>query len=147
MNFYGIDYLKSQSNLNDYLKYALILGSLLVLVVVFTRYLRFRIQTKYRDLSIIFLLILLFALGVQYSDYQSIQAKNSQSSQMVEFIQSMAKDRSVNEEEIFVNATELMDGIILKIEGDYYQVNLSYDQSSYTLESVYLVNPNIIITK
>ena len=91
MNFYGIDYLESQANFNDYIKYVLIFGSLFILVIVFVRYLKHRIQTKYRDLSIIFLLVLIFALGVQYSDYQSNQAKQSQSSQMVAFIKSVAK--------------------------------------------------------
>jgi hypothetical protein len=31
MNFYGIDFLENQSNINDYLKYFLIFGSLVLL--------------------------------------------------------------------------------------------------------------------
>ena len=61
MTFYGIHYLEAQSNITDYLKYFMIFGSLIVLVIFFSLYLRHRIQTKYRDLSIIFLLLLLFA--------------------------------------------------------------------------------------
>ncbi len=34
MNFYGIEYLKSQSNLNDYLKYFFIFALLIGLVIV-----------------------------------------------------------------------------------------------------------------
>ncbi|HIX70558.1 MAG TPA: DUF3290 domain-containing protein, partial [Candidatus Enterococcus stercoravium] len=122
MNFYGIDYLESQANFNDYIKYVLIFGSLFILVIVFVRYLKHRIQTKYRDLSIIFLLVLIFALGVQYSDYQSNQAKQSQSSQMVAFIKSVAKERGVDQKEIFVNGTQLNDGVLLKIKDQYYRV-------------------------
>ena len=83
--------MKNQSNINDYLKYFLILGSLVLLILVFSLYLRHRINTKYRDLSIIFSLTLLFALGVQYSDYQTNQTKHSQSSQMVNFVKGLAK--------------------------------------------------------
>lgn len=147
MNFYGIEYLESQANFNDYIKYAVIFGSLFILVIVFVRYLKHRIQTKYRDLSIIFLLILVFALGVQYSDYQSNQAKQSQSSQMVAFVKSVAKERSVVQEEIFVNGTQLADGVILKIGDEYYRVNLAFDQGSYTLERAHLLNKEITVTK
>ncbi|NRE02688.1 hypothetical protein DBN73_08045 [Enterococcus faecalis] len=54
MNFYGINFLENQSNINDYLKYFLIFGSLVLLILVFSLYLRHRINTKYRDLSITF---------------------------------------------------------------------------------------------
>lgn len=147
MNFYGIEYLESQANFNDYIKYAVIFGSLFILVIVFVRYLKHRIQTKYRDLSIIFLMVLVFALGVQYSDYQSNQAKQSQSSQMVAFVKSVAKERSVAQEEIFVNGTQLADGVILKIGDEYYRVNLAFDQGSYTLERAHLLNKEITVTK
>ncbi|MDT2810775.1 DUF3290 domain-containing protein [Enterococcus asini] len=147
MNFYGIEYLESQANFNDYIKYAVIFGSLFILVIVFVRYLKHRIQTKYRDLSIIFLLVLVFALGVQYSDYQSNQAEQSQSSQMVAFVKSVAKERSVAQEEIFVNGTQLADGVILKIGDEYYRVNLAFDQGSYTLERAHLLNKEITVTK
>lgn len=147
MNFYGIDYLKSQSNINDYFKYIFIFGSLFFLVIVFSLYLRHRIQTKYRDLSIIFLLLLIFASGVQFSDYQSNQAKHSQSSQMVNVVQDISKENDISSKEIFVNATQLTDGIIVKIKKNYYQVNLSADQSSYTLTKAHLMNPSIVINK
>lgn len=147
MNFYGIDYLESQANFNDYIKYVLIFGSLFILVIVFVRYLKHRIQTKYRDLSIIFLLVLIFALGVQYSDYQSNQAKQSQSSQMVAFIKSVAKERGVDQKEIFVNGTQLNDGVLLKIKDQYYRVNLALDQGSYTLKRAHVLSEKIMLTE
>ncbi|MEO1782353.1 MULTISPECIES: DUF3290 domain-containing protein [Enterococcus] len=147
MNFYGIDYLESQANFNDYIKYVLIFGSLFILVIVFVRYLKHRIQTKYRDLSIIFLLVLIFALGVQYSDYQSNQAKQSQSSQMVAFIKSVAKERGVDQKEIFVNGTQLNDGVLLKIKDQYYRVNLALDQGSYTLNRAHVLSEKIMLTE
>lgn len=145
MNFYGIDYLEAQSNIDDYLRYFFTFGSLMILVIVFALYMRHRIQTKYRDLSIIFFLLLLFALGVQYSDYQSNQVRHSRFSQMVNFVQGIAKDQGINSEKIFVNSTQLTDGILVKIEDTYYRVNLSADQSSYTLTQAYLMNEKINI--
>lgn len=94
MTFYSITYLEAQTNLNDYVKYFFIFGSLILLVVVFSLYLRHRIQTKYRDLSIIFFLFLLFVSGVQYSDYQVNQSRHSQSSQMVNLVEQISKEKT-----------------------------------------------------
>ena len=147
MNFYGINFLENQSNINDYLKYFLIFGSLVLLILVFSLYLRHRINTKYRDLSIIFSLTLLFALGVQYSDYQTNQTKHSQSSQMVNFVKGLAKQENIDANEIYANATQFSDGIIVKFNEKFYKVSLSSDQNSYTLTETYLINDNIIYTK
>ncbi len=54
MNFYDIGFLKTQAGLTDYLWYIFIFSSLILLVVVFSLYLKHRIKTKYRDLSLIF---------------------------------------------------------------------------------------------
>lgn len=147
MNFYGINFLENQSNINDYLKYFLIFGSLVLLILVFSLYLRHRINTKYRDLSIIFSLTLLFALGVQYSDYQMNQTKHSQSSQMVNFVKGLAKQENIDTNEIYASATQFSDGIIVKINEKFYKVSLSNDQNSYTLTETYLINDNISYTK
>ncbi|NWC64551.1 DUF3290 family protein, partial [Cedecea sp. P7760] len=64
MRFYGIDYLQTQSNINDYLKYIIIFSALFILIVFFSLYMRHRLQTKYRDLTIIVFLFLLFISGV-----------------------------------------------------------------------------------
>lgn len=147
MNFYGIDFLENQSNINDYLKYFLIFGSLVLLILVFSLHLRHRINTKYRDLSIIFFLTLMFALGVQYSDYQMNETKHSQSSQMVNFIKGLAKQENKNPAEIYANSTQFSDGIIIKMNDKFYKVSLSSDQNSFTLTEVYLINDDITYTK
>lgn len=147
MNFYGINYLESQSNLNDYIKYFFIFGVLIVMIIAFSLYMRHRIQTKYRDLSIITFLLLLFLLGVQYSDYTQNQSKNSQSSQLVNFVKQISKEKGVNKTEILVSSTQLVDGTLVKIKDKYYKTILSMDQNSYVLEEAHLMNPNITITQ
>lgn len=93
MSFYGIDYLQTQSNINDYLKYIIIFSTLSILIVVFSLYMRHRLRTKYRDLTIIAFLFLLFISGVQYSDYTNSQNIHSQSSQMVSFVKLLSKEK------------------------------------------------------
>ena len=131
MKFYSIDYLQMQSNINDYLKYIVIFSTLFILIVVFSLYMRHRLQTKYRDLTIIVFLFLLFISGVQYADYTDSQNIHSQSSQMVNFVRLLS--------------VQLSDGIIVKIGDVFYRVNLSPDQKTYNLVEVSLVNPEIEI--
>lgn len=147
MRFYGIDYLQMQSNINDYLKYIVIFSALFILIVVFSLYMHHRLQTKYRDLTIIAFLFLLFISGVQYADYTDSQNIHSQSSQMVNFIRLLSQKKGVNVNSIFSSSIQLSDGIIVKINDFYYRVNLSLDQKTYSLVEVSLVTPDIEIVK
>ncbi|HCD6033177.1 TPA: DUF3290 domain-containing protein, partial [Enterobacter hormaechei] len=141
MKFYSIDYLQMQSNINDYLKYIVIFSTLFILIVVFSLYMRHRLQTKYRDLTIIVFLFLLFISGVQYADYTDSQNIHSQSSQMVNFVRLLSQKKDVNVNAIFSSSVQLSDGIIVKISDVFYRVNLSPDQKTYNLVEVSLVNP------
>ena len=143
MRFYGIAYLQMQSSINDYLKYIIIFSALFILIVVFSLYMRHRLQTKYRDLTIIVFLFLLFISGVQYADYTDSQNIHSQSSQMVNFVRLLSHEKNVSMDSIFSSSVQLSDGIIVKINDVYYRVNLSPDQKTYSLVEVSLVNPDI----
>ncbi|MFG0516944.1 DUF3290 domain-containing protein [Kluyvera intermedia] len=147
MKFYSIDYLQMQSNINDYLKYAIVFSTLFILIVVFSLYMRHRLQTKYRDLTIIAFLFLLFISGVQYADYTDSQNIHSQSSQMVNFVRLLSQKQKVDVNSIFSSSVQLADGIIVKINNRYYRVNLSPDQKTYNPVEVSLVNPEIEIMK
>ena len=148
MNFYDISFLKTQAGLTDYLWYIFIFGSLILLIVVFSLYLKHRIKTKYRDLSLIFFLFLILSLGIQYSNYQVNQSRHSQSSQMFNFVEQFADNMKVEQKDILVSSTQLTDGIIVKVKDDFYTVNLNADQQSYTITEIHLLNNKInIISK
>ncbi|MDG6189485.1 DUF3290 domain-containing protein [Lactococcus formosensis] len=148
MNFYDISFLKTQAGLTDYLWYIFIFGSLILLIVVFSLYLKHRIKTKYRDLSLIFFLFLILSLGIQYSNYQVNQSRHSQSSQMVNFVEQFADNMKVEQKDILISSTQLTDGIIVKVKDDFYTVNLNADQQSYTITETHLLNNKInIISK
>ncbi|EKZ6372291.1 DUF3290 domain-containing protein [Klebsiella aerogenes] len=147
MTFYGIKYLQMQSSINDFLKYFIIFSALFILIVAFSLYMRHRLQTKYRDLTIIAFLFLIFISGVQYEDYIDSQNIHSQSSQMVGFIKVLSQTKGVDINSIFSSSVQLSDGIIVKINNFYYRVNLSLDQKTYSLVDVSLVTPDIEILK
>lgn len=147
MTFYGINYIENQSSLNDYIKYGIIFLALIFMIVAFSLYMRHRIQTKYRDLSIMLFLLLVFMLGVQYSDYAQNQSRYTQSSQMVAFVKEVAHEFDINQEDVLVNSVQLTDGVVVKIQDTYYTVNLSADQSSYRLTETYLMNTQVEVNK
>ncbi|MBO1308794.1 DUF3290 domain-containing protein [Enterococcus sp. 669A] len=145
MTFYGIKYIENQSSLNDFIKYAIIFLALIFLIVAFSLYMRHRIQTKYRDLSIMLFLLLVFMLGVQYSDYTQNQNRYDQSSQMVAFIKEVAHEFDLKQTDVLVNSVQLTDGVVIKMKDTYYTVHLSVDQSSYQLTETHLVNSEITV--
>jgi hypothetical protein len=108
---------------------------------------RHRLQTKYRDLTIIAFLFLLFISGVQYADYTDSQNLHSKSSQMVNFVRLLSKEKNADINSIFSSSVQLSDGVIVKVKDRYYRVNLSADQQTYSLEETWLTNPDITIIK
>lgn len=128
-----------------YLKYIAIFVSLGALLVVISLYLRHRLQTKYRDLSIIFLLLIIFLLGVQYKQYERNEVYAADISSMVTFLNSVKDSQNLQKEDIRTNSRTLMNGMILNIRDQYFEVNFNNDFSAYTLSPINLVNPNVTV--
>ncbi len=143
MSFFSYFYLENRMYFQDYLKYIAIFVALAALLLVTTLYLRHRLETKYRDLSIIFLLLIVLLLGLQYNQYQQNQAYADNTSRMVTFLNSVKEVKHVSSEEIRVNSRSLSNGMILNIQDKYYEVHFNNDFSAYSLSPINLVNPNI----
>lgn len=143
MSFFTYFYLENRMYFQDYLKYIAIFISLGALLLVTTLYLRHRLETKYRDLSIIFLLLIIFLLGVQYTQYEQNQVYANDTSRIVTFLNSIKDSQNVKSEDIMVNSKRLTNGMILSIQNKYYQVNFNNDFTAYTLSEINLVSPEI----
>ena len=146
MSFFSYFYLENRMYFQDYLKYIAIFVALAALLLVTTLYLRHRLETKYRDLSIIFLLLIVLLLGLQYNQYQQNQAYADNTSRMVTFLNSVKEVKHVSSEEIRVNSLSLSNRMILNIQDKYYEVHFNNDFSAYSLSPINLVNPNRILT-
>lgn len=106
---------------------------------------RNRLQTKYRDLSLILFLSLVFIIGMQFTNYSQGQSTISQSAQMVHFMNQVANNEQMKTKEMSVNSTSLTDEMVIKRNKDYYQVNFNSDFSAYSLMEVHIVDSNIKI--
>ena len=76
MTFYTLQYLQNHRDVNQILLY--VLGGLgaIILVVALWLYLKNRFETKYRDLSIIMVLLMLLLFGLNYSTLEQHKSQS-----------------------------------------------------------------------
>ena len=145
MTFFSFAFLENAISFQGYLKYIAIFASLGALLVVTSLYLRNRLETKYRDLSIIFLLLIILLLGVQYHQYQQNEVYVADTSRVVTFLNSVKDSQNLQKEDIRTNSRTLANGMILNIRDQYFEVHFNNDFTAYSLSPINLVNPNVTV--
>ena len=95
MKFFSHFYLENHMYFHDYLKYILIFAALVILLLAVSQYLRHRMDTKYRDLSIIALLLLILICGTQYLSYSERQNFAADTSRMVGFLNALIETKKL----------------------------------------------------
>ena len=96
MTFYTESYFMHQQQFNSLINYAVILILILLVLINSFRYFRHQLQTRYRDLGIIFFLLLLIFAGLQITNLEKTYSQQSQSLQMRPFIRAVAKDHDIS---------------------------------------------------
>ncbi|MDC6077840.1 DUF3290 family protein [Limosilactobacillus reuteri] len=147
MTFYTISYLSNHQHMNQLFNYVAIIIFALLIAVMTLLYLRHRLITRYRDLGIIFFLLLLLFIGFQVTDMEKSTTQQSQTTQMIPFIKAVARDHNVSPQKVVVNSTNLTDGILVRIEDRDYRVNLSQTGDNYTLTRAHVVNHQVNLMK
>ncbi len=145
MVFYTYQYFENKVHSNTVLKYIIIISVLVLFFFLIIKYLQNRISSKYRDLIIILILIIILMLGINYSEYNQSKTNSAQTSEMLSFIQKMSTDKSISVENILVNSTYLYDGIVIRLDRTYYQVNFDSGFKFYSLKNVELLVSDIEI--
>lgn len=145
MTFYTLQYLQNQREVNQLVIYTLAAIGLVILLFTVLMYSRNRLDTKYRDISIIMLLVMLFLFGLGYSNYEQHRTQTLTISQVQPFLRSVAREEGVSTKDVAVNSCSLADGIIVKVKDKYYRVELSVDRNSYKLARTHLINKDITI--
>ena len=143
MNFYSVNFLSQNANLNDTIViYTMVVVFGLMAVGAVTS-LRNRYNTKYRDLSIIALLLFLFLAGARYTDYEQAKSNDTQVTQMPSFAQKVAETQHVSKNDLYFNQKTINDGMIVKIKDKFFRMTISPDQQSYTLTRTYITAKEI----
>ena len=145
MTFYTLQYLQNQREVNQLVIYTLAAIGLVILLFAVLMYSRNRLDTKYRDISIIMLLVMLFLFGLGYSNYEQHRTQTLTTSQVQPFLRSVVREEGVSTKDVAVNSRSLADGIIVKVKDKYYRVELSVDRNSYKLARTHWINKDITI--
>ena len=91
------------------------------------------------------IVLLLVLVGVQTEQYFQVSNQISQSQLLVRFVEGVAEDQHVSENEVLVNSTSLKDGIIVRFNEEDYLVHLNDDNNSYTLERTHIIDHNVYV--
>ncbi|HEM3526402.1 TPA: DUF3290 domain-containing protein [Streptococcus suis] len=130
MNFYDLDYIIQNQSFNLVLRSVTLIVLLVVAIATGLYYLKNRLNTRLRDISIGIVILMFIILGIQVEDYMQNNQDFTQSQVLTQFIKSVAIDNDVSEKEVYVNSTTLKDGIIVRYNGENYTVHLNSDNNS-----------------
>ncbi|MCR5051649.1 MAG: DUF3290 domain-containing protein [Streptococcus sp.] len=145
MNFYTLEYITQNQSFNLVFRSVILIILLMIVMLTSIHYMRNRIKTRLRDISIGIVVLMFILLGIQVEDYMQNNRDFSQSQILVKFIESVATDNDIPSDDVLVNSTTLKDGIIVRYNEEDYTVHLNDDNNSYTLERTHVIDHHVYI--
>lgn len=145
MSFYNLEYITQHQSFNLVVRSVILILLLGIVILTSIHYMRNRIKTRLRDISIGIVVLMFILLGIQVEDYMQNNQDFSQSQVLVKFIESIATDNDISSDDVLVNSTTLKDGIIVRYNEEDYTVHLNDDNNSYTLERTHVIDHHVYI--
>ena len=144
MKFYSYEYLLSRIEVTNWLQITFAAISALLLLFALLMSFRDKKTSKYRELSLIALLLVIIAIGVHINNYQSHKRIDDQYSTALRVVEQVSELLGVDKDELYINTQAARDGAIVKTKDDCYYRIISVD-SDVLLEKMELYNPQIEI--
>lgn len=138
MKFYSYEFLLRRNiGMN---RVQLVIAAVLFLVLLFNgiRYFKDKQISRYRELALIALLLLITMGLLQINRYREMQASGQRAELVIHSVERIAKELDVPAEEVFLNATEFSGNPIIFAKGKYYRV-LFINDTSCNLEPMELL--------
>ena len=145
MTFYTIEYLSQRHSWMETATTIVIALLVAIFAIFAVLYFKNNLKSKYRDLSVMMLLLVAFVVGIQYQDMNQIKSQSAQKEQVVRLLKSVAHAKDVKYNRVSINRVNLNSNLIVKVDNVFYRVNLSADQSNYTLEKTNLLDENTVV--
>ena len=144
MKFYSYEYLLSRIEVTNWLQISFAAIAALLLLFALVMSFRDKKTSKYRELSLIALLLVVIAIGVHINNYQSHKRIDDQYSTALRLVEQVSELLGVDKDELYINTQAARDGAIVKTKDDRYYRIISVD-SDVLLEKMELYNPQIEI--
>lgn len=147
MDFYTYHYLQVHQQAFTLVGYGITIAASLLVLYYSWRYFRHRFVTRYRDLSVILLLIVLILVGVQVEQVLAKHQNQWRANQIIPFVLAVAKDHNLKPSQVMVNQTTLKDGLLVRFAGRDYQLQLSADHNSYVLQRAHVIDHQVRVNR
>lgn len=147
MDFYTYHYLQVHQQAFTLVGYGITIAASLLVLYYSWRYFRHRFVTRYRDLSVILLLIVLILVGVQVEQVLAKHQNQWQANQIIPFVLAVAKDHNLKPSQVMVNQTTLKDGLLVRFAGRDYQLQLSAYHNSYVLQRAHVIDHQVRVNR
>ena len=144
MKFYSYEYLLSRIEVTNWLQ--IFFAAVVALLLLFALIMSFRDKktTKYRELSLIALLLVLVTISVHINNYQSHKRIDDQYSTALRVIEQVAVLLEEDKTDLYINTQAARDGAIIETKEDQFYRIISVDEN-VLLEKMDVYNPQIEI--
>ena len=141
MDFYTLAYVQSQASTRQLWALIVFAAILLALLVVGIQVLRNGFTSRYRDLTVILSLIVVFFLGFEYQQYSRMKNTSEDFSRVMQFMNAFSVDHNVDTSQLAIDSLRMKETMVLRVGDAHYQVHFNPSYTTYTLERVYTVSP------
>ena len=144
MRFYTYYYLLSRIEVTNWLQIFFIVLAISILLFGVFKYYKEKKQSKYRELSLIALFLVLIMIGIRINDIQIHKAIDDGYGTALKLIEELSETMNIPKEDIVINTQAARDGAIIRVaEEKYYRV--IYADGKMLLEKMELYHPQIEI--
>lgn len=146
MNFYTYDNLNNQTHAINFIQVTIIAVLAVVLLVIITKWIRKKLDYKYKEIGILFFILFILLCGLQVNDLMNKENTENQYRQMINLMDRVADDFGEDKHSLLSNQNVLQGNPIFKIEDQFYQIHITNDNGTinYLVEKMDIVFPDKI---
>ena len=144
MKFYTYNYILSRIEVTDWVHITLIVLATSVLLFCVFKYYKDKKESKYRELSLIALFLVLILIGIRINGAMEHKAADDGYGAALRMIEDLSGKLSVPKEEIIINTQAARDGAIIRIPDNRFYRVINVD-GKILLEKMDLYHPEVEI--
>ena len=144
MKFYTYNYILSRIEVTDCVHITLIVLATSVLLFCVFKYYKDKKESKYRELSLIALFLVLILIGIRINGAMEHKAADDGYGAALRMIEDLSGKLSVPKEEIIINTQAARDGAVIRIPDNHFYRVINVD-GKILLEKMDLYHPEVEI--
>ena len=144
MKLYTYNYILSRIEVTDWVHITLIVLATSVLLFCVFKYYKDKKESKYRELSLIALLLVLILIGIRINGAMEHKAADDGYGAALRMIEDLSGKLSVPKEEIIINTQAARDGAVIRIPDNRFYRVINVD-GKILLEKMDLYHPEVEI--